>query len=218
MANVDWEDLTRRALGRDSQDREAAIQEAVHAYEAAPSRTGRTRLRAILRIGLADRDALARTLATEEIGNFGLAADALALRDRLDDAELMVRLSAVSSLGQLLGRRARRDLLVLLADEDPFARRYAAVALHDALGAEALPLVQKAYAVEDDELALSGMAYVLAANGDAAAIAQLIELADSPYPRVASPARSALERIGVDLDGPPHGLPAPGFLDGLVGM
>ena len=191
----DWSKLVLLSLSPHSEDRERAIHDAIALYRSAKSPLGRTSLRAILRVGLTDRDFSVRLIATDEIGTYGRASDALGLKDRLRDPEWPIRAGAASALASLLKRRARPMLLSALEDPDPIVRRYAAVALFDALGDEAISIVRAFYDRETDDLARVGMDSVLASAGHEDARQRLVRFSRSPYPSISSPAIKALQGL-----------------------
>ncbi len=203
-----WSESVAALFLRDSSSRDHALDGFLRSYEAggntAPSRS---EIRGLLRIALSDPDFSVRLLATERIGEHGSPSDAFALRDRLRDEEWVIRATAVSSIGLLLKRRAKGTILKAMRDPDPVVRRYAAVALFDTLGAEAVPIVERALAEETDDLARVGMDGVLANAGFEDAKARLVAFSQSKSPKLSSPAINTLreiegrsEREAVDAD------------------
>lgn len=187
--------LVKILLTGPSQEREQAVKTAVETFETSPKLLTKNELRAILRIAITDSDNFVRDEATQAIGFYGTSKDSICLKDRQKDEDWVIRASAASALASMLGKKARRFLLPALSDENPVVRRYAVIALHDALGTDAIPILRLHYKTEEDESALFGYASAFAKEGDAEALVRLKEFAESTNRQLSSPAIESLKEI-----------------------
>lgn len=87
-----------------------------------------------------------------------------ALRSRLGDSDLRVRLHAIAALGHIQNRAARPDLLRLLEDPSPLVRGFTAEALAAMLDPSDRPILQARLAAETDPFARGKLVLALAAR------------------------------------------------------
>ena len=87
-----------------------------------------------------------------------------ALRARLGDADLRVRLHAIAALGHIQDRASRPDLLRFLEDPSPLVRGFAAEALAAMPDPSDRPIVQARLAGETDPFARGKLTLALAAR------------------------------------------------------
>ena len=134
----------------------------------------------------------ARAKAAEELGEFGGAAAAAALRQALTDPTSAVRVSAALALGELRDAGASELLLPLLSSAEPNERGAAAVALGQIGGHAAALLALR----RDPSAAVRGaLAWALGTLGDPQARETLAALAMDADPEVADAAREAQRKL-----------------------
>jgi len=89
---------------------------------------------------------------------------AFALRARLRDADLHVRLHAIAALGHIQDRASRADLLHLLENPSPVVRGFAAEALAPMLDPADRPILESRLAMETDPFARGKLSLALGAR------------------------------------------------------
>ncbi len=125
-----------------------------------------------------------------------MAADRRFLTAALDDEWEVVRASAVSGLARVVGRRAERDILRATEDRSWLVRRYAWVALYDAMDAASEDRLCEAAKVEKDEEVSVGIWSSLLNLGHPEARALIETYAASENPRLNQVAKASLVELG----------------------
>jgi|GEM_PF-5177395 len=151
-------------------------------------------LRMLLRSLLSDPDFITRNEATECLGEIATRQDLRALKERTRDEEWLVRASAFSALSNL-GRQAAPAIRNGLADRHPAVRRYAIVALFDAIGHAVENEARHMLDREASTLTRVGIVGVLALCGDIEALEELEDYAQWDHEHYSSPAQGFLEDI-----------------------
>jgi HEAT repeat protein len=153
------------------------------------------RIRTMMRRLAHDPGEMVRNTATEALAEIGTSEDLDLLISLTKDKKWIVRASAYSSLAALDLQESVPVVQAGIHDRHMLVRRYAAVALYDLIGCEALPGLISNRKLFRPLSARVALAYILAACGDERALEDLRILAANEDPHVGSPAKESLKEI-----------------------
>jgi HEAT repeat protein len=151
--------------------------------------------RVILRAATCDPAMPVRDLAVGLMMDFGKRGDQFCVIARCSDPEWMVRATAASTIGNAFPKYAKKHVIPMLRDVDPIVRRYAAVALWDAIGKECEEVIREELATDPVDLARIGLVGVLLRCGDLTFLPEMEGYAASPHRWLSGLAQETLKEI-----------------------